>query len=81
MDGGPFNEAVPMEIRNVEGNVSFAKARQRKEDLARNACFTCHKVGYRPWKHKKDKSSINNLVVSEASSAVDSDEHENESKN
>lgn len=64
------NDVVPMEIGNVEGSSRGSKKDylQKKKDRARNACFICHKVGCRPWKHRK--SEINN------SSAVDNGEEE-----
>ncbi len=50
---GPSNGTAgfssPMEIGNIQrGRIS----RQRADELAPNACFTCHKPGFRPLKYK-----------------------------
>ncbi len=45
---------TPMEIGNVEKkNVPVRHDEMRSWDLKNNACFTCHKVGCRPHKHKR----------------------------
>lgn len=48
--GGRFtgSQYTPMEIGNVE---------HRNNDRRNNACFTCHKVGCRPWKCGKGRRS------------------------
>jgi len=43
---------TPMEIGNME---------QRRQDMEKNSCFKCHKVGCRPWKCKK-RSAVNPSV-------------------
>lgn len=40
-----------MEIGNFETPVT--RASQRQKELAQNACFTCHRAGCLPWKHKE----------------------------
>ena len=49
-----------MEIGNIRskgvGSSMSNKFEQRKEDITNNACFTCHKPGCRPYKHKVHKS-------------------------
>ncbi len=50
---GPSNGTAgfssPLEIRNIQrGRIS----RQRADDMARNACCTCHELSCRPWKYK-----------------------------
>ena len=40
---------TPMEIGNIQ---QLSEEEQRDLDRRSNACFTCHKVGCRPWKHK-----------------------------
>lgn len=60
--GGQIDSPVPMEIGNFEKTLS--RSDQRQKDLDRNACFTCHRIGCRPWKHKEDKErkvNVNNL--------------------
>ena len=60
----PSSGNDPMEIGNVEGGDNHNGRRrgngrsgkvlsQRDKDLQNNACFRCHKVGCRPWKHGK----------------------------
>ena len=44
---------TPMEIGNVEQD---RQNEQRELDRRNNACFKCHKVGCRPWKHKNKGS-------------------------
>lgn len=45
-----------MEIVNLERNWNS----QRQKELNENRCFQSHKVGCRPWKHKKYKGIISN---------------------
>ena len=55
----------PMDIGNV--NTS-----QRAKDLANNACFRCHKKGFRPWKchpQKKDRADASNVNIEDESVA------------
>jgi len=74
----------PMEIGNLEGSThyrgkSFKKGKkpktQRAIDLANNACFTCHKVGCRAWKHEDGKVNVVEIVAD--SGAVSDSESEN----
>ena len=61
---GTGDVAVPMEIGNVEtkrGPQSSKMSERRTKDLQNNACFTCHRVGCRPWKHGKKKISLSNV--------------------
>ena len=67
-----------MEIGNVEtagkgtgGRASMQK--QREEDFCRNACYKCHKVGCRPWKHQPKSETVvaKNLELGEASDSVE----------
>ena len=55
-----FSTPTPMEIGNIGskgvGSSISNKFQQRKEDIKNNACFTCHKPGCRPYKHKVHKS-------------------------
>lgn len=49
---------TPMEISNME-STQRQKLAQRKKDRENNACYTCHKVGCRPYKHKKpDRTTV-----------------------
>ena len=53
---------VPMEIGNFE--TLGTKNSQRQNDLDKNACFTCHRIGCGPWKHKDGKGKrvgLNNM--------------------
>lgn len=70
--GAPSSSDVPtpMEIGNVEKRrVGFED--QSLQDYKNNACFTCHKVGCRPWKHTQKKPSVNNVEF--ATPQADSD--------
>ena len=80
-----FNaDPQPMEIGNVEQGTHYrgkafkksskVKKTQKEKDLENNACFTCHKPGCRPWKHK-DYVDTNN---SEASKSCDGSDNESE---
>ena len=54
---------VPMEIGNLEGP-QFVRNEERQKDLDKIACFSCHVVGCRPWKHKGaklKKAKVNNV--------------------
>lgn len=56
---------TPMDIGNVIG-----QNKSRMDDMKNNACFKCHTVGCRPWKHNdinKDKKQgrVNNFSVEE----------------
>lgn len=57
---------TPMEIGNVENR---GRGRGRLMDAKRikyyrnNACFTCNKVGCRPWKHQSKGDAANNFEV------------------
>lgn len=79
---GQMNGPVPMEIGNFEK--TSTRNDQRQEDLDRNSCFTCHRVGCRPWKHKdrkERKMDVNNVGaqnVHNASSEEDSDTSDSE---
>ena len=81
---GAFAGPQPMEIGNVEGGAhyrgkSFKKGKksktQKEIDLANNACFTCHKVGCRPWKH--ENGTVNVVETVAGSGAVSDSESEN----
>ncbi|MEM7375744.1 MAG: hypothetical protein AAF587_44535, partial [Bacteroidota bacterium] len=74
----PSSGNDPMEIENVEGRDNNNGRRrgngrsgkytsQRDKDLQNNACFRCHKVGCRPWKH--GKAGANHLNVGEAANS------------
>lgn len=53
---------TPMEIGNFENRGRGRKLDgQRLKDYRNNACFTCHKVGCRPWKHPKGAAATNNF--------------------
>ena len=68
-----------MEIGNVDrrrGNWDS----QRQEDFRKNACFKCHKVGCRPWKHEQGRLSVNNSGVEEATQRNGTEEHESDSR-
>ena len=55
---------VPMKIGNVEtkrGPQSSRMSQRRTKELQNNACFMCHKVGCRPWKHGKNNISVSNV--------------------
>ena len=45
-DNGP----ISMEIGNIQSQKSRTST-QRRENLANNSCFRCHKSGCRPWKY------------------------------
>lgn len=68
------SEAVPMEIENIQtqstrSNVQMRE--QRKSDMEKGACFTCHTEGCRPWKHKK--ANLNHIQADENGSNIDLD--------
>ena len=74
----------PMEIGNIEkrqqhyGGNGFRNnnlSEQRKRGLQNNACFTCHKPGYRPWKHQNVSkiSTAKKFIRNNAQVATDSD--------
>lgn len=73
-----------MEIGNAEGSYK-GKDKQRLLEIKNNACFTCHKRGCRPWKHRRNSStttrgSVTNLEDNDVESIfdhVDSDSSEN----
>ena len=54
---------TPMEIGNFE---------QRKSDRKNNACYSCHKVGCRPWKCKKVSSTEASISNANAESGPES---------
>lgn len=56
---------APMEIGNFEGHRGNRRqfTDKQRADLKNNACFKCHKVGCRPWKHNKGNSSTNVLSI------------------
>ena len=62
---GRYNSGpTPMEIGNFE---------KRNEDRKRNACFSCHKVGCRPWKCRnkgRKKASIGNMNVNDGAGSA-----------
>lgn len=63
-----------MEVGNPEKRSSSkgcALREQREKDLERRACFTCHKVGCRLWKHCFHE--INNVDVLDTSDEEPSD--------
>jgi len=71
----------PMEIGNVERGAhyrgkAFKKGvkvkTQRQKDLDNNACFTCHKPGCRPWKHR-DNVDTNNAEADNVDQISDSE--------
>lgn len=72
-EGNRYTEGpTPMEIGNVEGSNdprTKAQREQRKKDLEKGACFTCHKVGCRPWKHNR----TNNVEVDESEAPSDTE--------
>jgi len=47
----------PMDIGNLEQGTRRRPSGQRNKDLENNACFKCHKVGCRPWKHRRGSES------------------------
>lgn len=64
-----------MEIGNTDTQPrTKAQREQRRKDLERGACFTCHKEGCRPWKHPQQ---VNNTETLEGRTSSDSEE-ENE---
>ena len=55
---------TPMEIGNLEHRHDRRCGEsQRTKDIRLNACFTCHKVGCRPWKHKTVEASVSNVEL------------------
>lgn len=71
-DEGP----TPMEIGNVEGSSNprtKAQREQRRKDLEKGACFTCHKVGCRPWKPARQANNVEADVDSDSSSELGSE--------
>ena len=70
----PETGPTPMEIGNVQKSPHTET--QRDKDLRLNACFTCHVVGCRPWKHGGKR--INNVGIQESEGSEGSvDEPEN----
>jgi len=71
---GGTDRPTPMEIGNIEQQRGRRWDAQREKDYKRNACFKCHKVGCRPWKHGKSLDA-NNIGVAEES--TEAEEHRN----
>lgn len=62
------NFPTPMEIGNVEKDRRSEEqvtSQQRQKELRNNACFYCHKVGCRPWKHRQRRPSVSNIAVND----------------
>lgn len=58
---GARSDPVPMEMGNAQHrSEKFTKGQreQRKMNLAIGAGFTCHKVGWRSWKHLPQASNV-----------------------
>lgn len=56
---------MPMEIGNVE-KPQYTRNGQRQKYMDRNSCFSCRRVGFRPWKHRDDRKNrvmVNNVGV------------------
>lgn len=71
---------TPMEIGNMENSGRGRKLEgQRLKDYRNNACFTCHKVGCRPWKHKERVAATNNFRAVEGLSLDNVEEHADDS--
>ena len=74
---------VPMEIGNFE--TLGTKTSQRQNDLDKNACLICHRIGCRLWKHKdgKDKRvGLNNMGMhTPTKCGSDADSNASDSKN
>lgn len=64
---------TPMKIGNTQIQKT-ARSKPRLEDIRNNACFYCHKVGCRPWKHRQNSGS-GNVPVANIESALASEEH------
>lgn len=63
---------TPMEVGNTEGSKrSRNQTEQRKRDIERGACFTCHQVGCRPWKHRAP--AVNNVDSKNTDETIESD--------
>lgn len=59
---GSTSNSMPtsMEVGSSEGSErSRNRTKQREPDFERGACFTCHQVGCRPWKHRA--RAVNNV--------------------
>lgn len=79
----PSQAPTPMEIGNVENRAGGGRRfeGQKLKDYRNNACFTCHKVGCRPWKHQR-RASANNFEAGEVMNQVpDSEELDEDSEN
>lgn len=61
-------------LQNRRGEESTAVT-ERAKDLANNACISCQKNGYWPWKHEEMRARFNNTAVDELD--LDDDESEN----
>lgn len=61
MNNHKDSNPTPMDLGNLQRERSSGTSHQmeqRKEDMKNGACFTCHKLGCRPWKHRPQ--SVNN---------------------
>ncbi len=67
--GGQNSGPTPMEIGNFE---------KRDEDLKRNACFKCHKVGCRPWKFVKNGQKQASITNTRMNDGAESAGHQSE---
>lgn len=73
---------TPMEIGNNEGCRNRFKDPNREEDFRNNRCFVCYKAGCRAWKHTGQKiRSVNNIIVEQDESSLNSEEHRSDLKN
>lgn len=85
-EGGTSAQApTPMKIGIVKYKRGQSKGiarrfeEQRLLDYKRNAFFTCHKVGCRPWKHKD--VAVNNFEASDGEDRKELEEHVYDSEN
>lgn len=61
-----------MEIGNTEGpKRSQNQTEQRERDIEWGACFTCHQVRCRPWKHRV--LAVNNVDYKDTEKTIESD--------
>lgn len=76
-----YDVPTPMEIGNVEKSRDrHRKDPRREEDYRNNACFKCHKVGCRPWKHEQNLH-MNNFAADQEDAVDNKGEDSDSSEN
>lgn len=81
--GSSFVQAPTlMKTGSIETRGSGRKLDGRRlQDYRKNACFTCYKVGCRPWKHQQNGAAANNFEVDGEVVSDETEEDSNYSEN